>query len=325
MAVAAGQPHKSVLIKMLRGRIEPSMPFGKAPLETGDIAAIEQWIEELEPDALTSAGAKHWAFVRPEKGPPLPVRNKEWVRNGIDNFILSKLEEEGLEAAKEADRRVLIRRLYFDLLGVPPPWEEVKAFVADTSLRAYSDLVDRLLGDPRYGERWARHWLDLARYADSNGYEGDPEYYHTWRYRDYVIDAFNDDKPYDQFIKEQIAGNEFAVVRGARVLPPPDPEKVVAMTFLRLAPFTEPRGERSRHELLTEMTSTVGSVFLGLTVGCAQCHDHKYDPIPTEDFYRMKAFFRHHANRAAAPRRHPATRRTAAGCVLPPGGKRLGG
>ena len=201
VAVAAGQPHKSVLIKMLRGRIEPSMPFGKAPLETGDIAAIEQWIEELEPDALTSAGAKHWAFVRPEKGPPLPVRNKEWVRNGIDNFILSKLEEEGLEVAKEADRRVLIRRLYFDLLGVPPPWEEVKAFVAYTSLRAYSDLVDRLLGDPRYGERWARHWLDLARYADSNGYEGDPEYYHTWRYRDYVIDAFNDDKPYDQFIK----------------------------------------------------------------------------------------------------------------------------
>ena len=291
VAVAAGQPDKSVLIKMLRGRIEPSMPFGKAPLETGDIAAIEQWIEELEPDALTSAGAKHWAFVRPEKGPPPAVRNKEWVRNGIDNFILSKLEEEGLEAAKEADRRVLIRRLYFDLLGVPPPWEEVKAFVADTSLRAYSDLVDRLLGDPRHGERWARHWLDLARYADSNGYEGDPEYYHTWRYRDYVIDAFNDDKPYDQFIKEQIAGNEFAVVRGARVLPPPDPEKVVAMTFLRLAPFTEPRGERSRHELLTEMTSTVGSVFLGLTVGCAQCHDHKYDPIPTDDFYRMKAFF----------------------------------
>ena len=133
--------------------------------------------------------------------------------------------------------------------------------------------------------------MDLARYADSNGYEGDPEYYHTWRYRDYVIDAFNDDKPYDQFIKEQIAGNEFAVVRGARVLPPPDPEKVVAMTFLRLAPFTEPRGERSRHELLTEMTSTVESVFLGLTVGCTQCHDHKYDPIPTDDFYRMKTFF----------------------------------
>ena len=219
------------------------------------------------------------------------VRNQEWGRNGIDNFILSKLEEEGLEPAIEADRRVLIRRLYFDLLGVPPPWKQVKAFVADTSPNAYQQLVDRLLDDPRYGERWARLWLDLARFADSNGYEGDPEYYHTWRYRDYVIDAFNDDKPYDQFIKEQIAGNEFAVVRGAGVLPPPDPEKVVAMTFLRLAPFTEPRGERSRHELLTEMTSTVGSVFLGLTVGCAQCHDHKYDPIPTDDFYRMKAFF----------------------------------
>ncbi len=191
------------------------MPFGKAPLEAGDIAAVERWIERLEPDALTSGGAMHWAFVKPEKHVPAVVRNQEWGRNGIDNFILSKLEEEGLEPAIEADRRVLIRRLYFDLLGVPPPWKQVKAFVADTSPNAYQQLVDRLLDDPRYGERWARLWLDLARFADSNGYEGDPEYYHTWRYRDYVIDAFNDDKPYDQFIKEQIAGNEFAVVRGA--------------------------------------------------------------------------------------------------------------
>ena len=291
VAVAAGQPNESVLVKLLRGQIEPSMPFGKAPLEAGEIAAVEEWIEGLEPDALTSGEAMHWAFVKPQKRAPPAVRDKQWRRNGMDNFILSKLEDEGLEPAIEADRRVLIRRLYFDLLGVPPPWEQVQAFVADTAPRAYEELVDRLLDDPRYGERWARYWLDLVRYADSNGYEGDPEYYHTWRYRDYVIDAFNDDKPYDQFIKEQIAGNEFTVVRGAGVLPPPDPEKVVAMTFLRLAPFTEPRGERSRHELLAEMTSTVGSVFMGLTVGCAQCHDHKYDPIPIDDFYRMKAFF----------------------------------
>ena len=267
------------------------MPFGKAPLEAGDIAAVEQWIEELEPDALTSSGGMHWAFVKPEKRAPTPVRNQEWVRNGIDNFILSKLEEQGLESAKEADRRVLIRRLYFDLIGLPPPWEEVQAFAMDKSPTAYEDLVDRLLVDPRYGERWARHWLDLARYADTSGYEGDPENYHTWRYRDYVMDAFNNDKPYDQFVKEQIAGDEFVRSSSAGPLPAPKPEHVVAMTFLRLAPFTEPRGERSRHELLTEMTSTVSSVFLGLTAGCAQCHDHKYDPIPISDFYRMKAFF----------------------------------
>ena len=123
-AVAAGQPGESLLVKMLRGQVEPSMPFGKAPLKAGDIAAVEQWIEELEPDALTSSGGMHWAFVKPEKHAPAPVRNQEWVRNGIDNFILSKLEEQGLEPAKEADRRVLIRRLYFDLIGLPPPWEK---------------------------------------------------------------------------------------------------------------------------------------------------------------------------------------------------------
>ena len=290
-AVAAGQPGESLLVKMLRGQVEPSMPFGKAPLKAGDIAAVEQWIEELEPDALTSSGGMHWAFVKPEKHAPAPVRNQEWVRNGIDNFISSKLEEQGLEPAKEADSRVLIRRLYFDLIGLPPPWEEVQAFAVDKSPTAYEDLVDRLLVDPRYGERWARHWLDLARYADTSGYEGDPESYHTWRYRDYVVDAFNNDKPYDQFVKEQIAGDKFVRSLSAGPLPAPKPEHVVAMTFLRLAPFTEPRGERSRHELLTEMTSTVSSVFLGLTAGCAQCHDHKYDPIPISDFYRMKAFF----------------------------------
>ena len=186
---------------------------------------------------------------------------------------------------------MLVRRLYFDLIGLPPTPEEVKAFVESNSPKAYEELVERLLADKRYGERWGRHWLDLARYADTNGYEGDPEFAHAWRYRDYVIDAFNNDKPYDEFIKEQIAGDELAPVMSAGPLPPPEPEKVVALTFLRLAPFTEPRGEESRDLLLSEMTSTVSSVFLGLTVGCAKCHDHKYDMVPTKDFYRMKAFF----------------------------------
>ncbi len=232
-----------------------------------------------------------WPFLSLRPTKPVVVKNQGWVRNGIDSFILGKLEAKGLSPAPEAEKRKLMRRLYFDLIGLPPTSEEVEAFPKDTDSKAYEKLVDRLLKDPRYGERWARLWLDLARYADTAGYEGDPDLPHAWRYRDYVIDAFNSDKPYDLFIREQIAGDEFTEIMGAGDLPKTKPEHTVALTFLRLAPFTEPRGDESRHELLNEMTSTVSSVFLGLTVGCAQCHDHKYDPIPTSDFYRLQAFF----------------------------------
>ncbi|HIK90424.1 MAG TPA: DUF1553 domain-containing protein [Planctomycetes bacterium] len=233
---------------------------------------------------------REWPFNPLTETAPPEVHSK-WVRNSIDAFVLKRLNEAGLEPAVEAARRQLVRRLYFDLIGLPPSPEDVETFLDDKSERAYEDLVERLLKDPRYGERWARLWLDLARYADTAGYEGDPDMPHAWRYRDYVIDAFNNDKPYTQFIKEQIAGDEFAEVMGAGDLPGTPSERVVAMTFLRLAPFTEPRGDETRHELLSEMTSTVGSVFLGLTVGCAKCHDHKHDDIPTRDFYRLKAFF----------------------------------
>jgi len=232
-----------------------------------------------------------WTFTTPQAESPPPVQEKDWVRNEIDAFVLAKLEEVGLHPAEEASRQTLIRRLNFDLIGLPPTPGEVDAFIHDTSDDAYEKVVDRLLKDSRYGERWARFWLDLARYADTAGYEGDPDLPHAWRYRDYVIDAFNNDKPYDEFIKDQIAGDEYDEMMGAGDLPDPAPEHVVALTFLRLAPFTEPRGEETRHEMLSEITSTVGSVFLGLTVGCAKCHDHKYDQIPTKDFYRMKAFF----------------------------------
>ncbi|MCA9024131.1 MAG: DUF1553 domain-containing protein [Planctomycetaceae bacterium] len=231
-----------------------------------------------------------WPFTPPQVA-SAPKTDSPWVRNGIDSFILARLHEAGLTPAPEATRQKLVRRLFLDLIGLPPSPEEVQRFLEDDSVHAYEDLVDRLLSDPRYGERWARLWLDLARYADTAGYEGDPDMPHAWRYRDYVIDAFNDDKPYDLFIKEQIAGDEFEEIMGAGELPGTPPERLVAMTFLRLAPFTEPRGDETRHEMLSEMTSTVGSVFLGLTVGCAKCHDHKYDDIPTKDFYRMKAFF----------------------------------
>ncbi|MEE2947407.1 MAG: DUF1553 domain-containing protein [Verrucomicrobiota bacterium] len=235
--------------------------------------------------------AKRWPFTPVAPGVPPAVTNTNWVSNPIDAFILSRLEANGIEPAPLAKRRTLVRRLYFDLLGLPPEPEAADAFVNDRSPLAYERLIDRLLNDPRYGERWARYWLDLARYADTAGYEGDPDMPHAWRYRDYVIDSLNRDKPYDLFIREQIAGDEFKEIMGAGELPGMDSERTVALTFLRLAPFTEPRGDRSRHELLSEMTSTVSSVFLGLTMGCAQCHDHKYDAIPITDFYRMQAFF----------------------------------
>lgn len=234
---------------------------------------------------------REWPFYPPREVKLPRAEPSGWIRNGVDEFVLQKLNSAGLEAAPEATCRQLVRRLYFDLIGVPPDPAEVDAFVNDNTDDAYERLVDRLLQDRRYGERWARLWLDLARYADTAGYEGDPDLPHAWRYRDYVIDSFVKDKPYDLFIKEQLAGDEFADIMGAADLPATPPERVVAMTFLRLAPFTEPRGDETRHELLSEMTSTVSSVFLGLTVGCAKCHDHKYDNIPTEDFYRLKAFF----------------------------------
>ena len=290
-AVNPGDPAKSPLIRLLRGHLTPRMPLGKV-LPENEIAVIEKWISELKPDQTKQSRSNpYWAFVKPERPVPPPVQSTGWVQNPVDRFILSKLEQKGLKPAPEAGRAALIRRVYYDLAGLPPSPEEVKAFVEDASPRAYGELVDRLLKSPRYGERWGRHWLDLARYADTNGYEGDAEFFHAWRYRDYVIDAFNSDKPYDTFIREQLAGDEFAEVNSAGPLPAAEPEKVVALTFLRLAPFTEPRGEESRDILLSEMVTTASSVFLGMTVGCAKCHDHKYDQIPTRDFYRMKAFF----------------------------------
>ena len=239
----------------------------------------------------SAAAEREWPFFPPKNDRPPEVENTAWVRNDIDRFVLGRLEAADLAPAPEAPRETLVRRLYFDLIGLPPTPAEVRAFIDGDDEQAFENLVDRLLADKRYGERWARFWLDLARYADTAGYEGDPDLPHAWRYRDYVIDAFNNDKPYDLFIREQIAGDEFQQIMGAGDLPKTPPDRVVALTFLRLAPFTEPRGDETRHELLSEMTSTVGSVFLGLTVGCAKCHDHKHDDISTADFYRMKAFF----------------------------------
>ena len=245
----------------------------------------------LTPLARTEEVVKPWPFDVPQSVRVPDATTAMAVSNEIDAFVGAKLAAHDLKAFPPADPRTLLRRIYFDLIGLPPTPAEMDAFLENPDPSSYEKVVDQLLEDARYGERWARRWLDLARYADTAGYEGDPDLPYVWRYRDYVIDSFNRDKPYDLFIKEQLAGDEFDEVMGAGDLPTTPAERVVALTFLRLAPFTEPRGDETRHELLSEMTSTVGSVFLGLTIGCAKCHDHKYDDIPTRDFYRLKAFF----------------------------------
>jgi Protein of unknown function (DUF1553)/Protein of unknown function (DUF1549)/Planctomycete cytochrome C len=301
--IQPGKPDESVLLKVLWGQLEPRMPMGGTPLSEDKIQIIADWIKNLQPGEVssTAAPAKWWAFESPRVGASPTVKNTAWVRNPIDNFVLAKLEQNGLAPAPEASRQTLLRRAYFDLIGLPPTPAEVDAFLQDKSPDAYEKLLDRLLADPRYGERWGRHWLDLARYADSQGFEGDPEMSHAWRYRDYVIDSFNKDKPYDRFVKEQIAGDEMGVQasedddaddtprRGGRG---GSPEGQVALGFLRMGPRTpNVSSVESRQIMLDEMTATTSSVFLGLTVKCAQCHNHKYDPIPQKDYYRLEAFF----------------------------------
>ncbi len=278
-----GHPEQSVLIQVLEGHLTPSMPMGSARLPDGKIRAIAKWIEQFKP-APDHANANAWSPFRASGRPDAPdVSRKSWIRNPVDRFILARLEAQGIDPAPGADRRLLMRRLYFNLIGEPPAPNEVDAFLSDTDAEAYDRLVDKLLGDPRYGERWGRHWLDVTRYADTTGGEANREMYHMWRYRDYVIDAFNEDKPYDDFVKEQLAADEFA---------PTDPDRRVATAFLRLGAPPQSQIRRvARQQHLNEVTGTVGSVFLGLSLSCAQCHDHKYDPIPTKDFYRFQAFF----------------------------------
>ena len=225
-----------------------------------------------------------WAY-RPSTRPATPaVRNRAWVRNPIDAFVLAKLEEAGLPPAPEADRPTLVRRLFFDLIGVPPTPEEIEAFVQDRSADAYEKLVDRLLASPRHGERWALYWLDLVRYAESDGFKADDVRPTAWRYRDYVIEAFNSDKPYDRFIREQLAGDE---------LYSEEADAWIATGFNRHFPdeYNAVNLEQRRQEILNDITDTTCQVFLGLTVGCARCHDHKFDPILQTDYYRVQAFF----------------------------------
>jgi hypothetical protein len=255
------------------------------------LAADEKAARRYTEPAVTEKDRAHWAFKTPER-PSLPgVRNAAWVRTAVDAFILNRLEAAGLEPAPPTDRRTLLRRVTFDLTGLPPTPDEVAAFVADDRPDAYARVVERLLASPHHGERWAQHWLDVVRYAESNGYEADGERPHAWRYRDYVVRALNADKPYADFIREQLAGDELA--RGKD--PRQNTDLLVATGFNRCGPVhvvggnTDP--EVNRQEVLTEMTTAVGAAFLGLTVGCARCHDHKFDPFSLADYYRLEAFF----------------------------------
>ena len=230
---------------------------------------------------ITADDREHWSFtslVRPEV--PM-ISADEWSRNEIDSFVLKKLNDEGLKPAPEASHQVLLRRLCFDLTGLPPTLEQIDEFLNDDSPKAYERLVDRLLRSQAYGERWAQHWLDLARFAETDGFEHDKVRPDAWKYRDWVIKAFNDDMPYDEFVRLQLAGDEVGA------------EHRVATGFLTCGPDMPDINlqEERRHSFLNEITSTVGSVFLGLQVGCAQCHDHKFDPISQLDFYRLRAFF----------------------------------
>ncbi|HEV3342411.1 MAG TPA: PSD1 and planctomycete cytochrome C domain-containing protein [Pirellulales bacterium] len=281
-AIVPGKADASPLIERITSpNPDEHMPppdSKKLPLTSEEIELVKRWINEGAPfDA-------HWAYVKPQR-PPLPaVKNASWVRNEIDAFVASRLEEHGLSAAAEADRRTLIRRLSFDLLGLPPKPAEVDAFVADPRSDAYELLVDRLLSSPHYGERMAQYWLDVVRYADSGGYHSDNDRF-VWLYRDYVIQAFNDNKRFDQFTIEQIAGD---------LLPGATREQRIASGYNRLLQTTEEGGAQPKEyaaKYSADRVRNTAAAWLGATMGCSECHDHKFDPYTTRDFYRFAAFF----------------------------------
>jgi hypothetical protein len=240
---------------------------------------------------LTPQDRRHWAFQKPVRPPSPTVRHASWIRTPVDAFIMSRLENAGLEPSPPADKTTLLRRLTFDLTGLPPTPDELDSFLHYAGPDAYVRAVDRLLASPHYGERWAQHWLDVVRYAETNGYEADGERPHAWRYRDYVVRAFNDDKPYNRFLVEQLAGDELARGQEARQMA----DLLVATGFNRCGPIHLTSGNVDkdvlRQEQLTEMTTGVAAAFLGLTMGCARCHDHKFDPISQADYYRLQSFF----------------------------------
>ena len=303
-ALIPGEADASPLYLAAAHQQEPPMPPQGDPLSAADLAVLREWIDRGAPWEASQAEkapaeASWWSFRKPQRPVPPQVRGKDWVQNPIDAFVLARLEEKEFSHAPRADRATLIRRLYFNLIGLPPTPEEVEEFLKDTSPAAYESLVNRLLESPRYGERWGRHWLDVVRYADSAGFETDEYFPYAWRYRDYVIKAFNEDKPYDRFVQEQIAGDELwpnnLDLQGSFAVPKEkllDLEARVATGLYSLTPQTPRFSFREElYERLTDWVDTTGSAFLGLTFGCARCHDHKSDPVSQDDYFRLQAAF----------------------------------
>ena len=304
-AIVGTDPEKSPLWLLAARKQKPHMPHKREKLPEAELKLIADWIRagapyarDLKPPALlkpagfviTEADRNHWAFR------PLP---KAGGRKSVDAFIDAKLQAAGIEPAPAASKETLIRRATLDLTGLPPTPAEVDAFVNDASPDAWDKVIDRLLASPRYGERWGRHWLDLARYAETDGFEHDAVRPHSWRYRDYVIRSLNADKPYDRFIREQVAGDE---------LWPGDPDALIATGFNLLGPDMVDSSDQvqRRHLTLGDMTDTTALVFLGLTLGCARCHDHKFEPLAQKDYYRLLAFFTPSAFRREMPVPTPA-------------------
>lgn len=298
-AIDLESPEDSLLLEAINYDSYEMPPEGQLPED--DIQAITQWVmagapwkgEEFKPDLdhdesrvpQVNEETRKWWSYQPVTRPDVPAADSSWAQNDIDRFIVAKLNDNGLKPAGQADRRTLVRRAYYDLLGLPPTMEEVEEFVADQSPDAWERLVDRLLASPHYGEKWGRHWLDVVRYAESNSYERDGTKPFVWRYRDYVIRSFNNDKPYDMFLMEQLAGDEMNEVT---------PERVIATGYYRLGLWDDEPADPKQawYDDMDDVLATTSQAMLGMTINCARCHDHKIDPVPQEDYYRMLAFFR---------------------------------
>lgn len=294
-AIVPGKPDKSLLIRAVR-QVDDDLKMPKDNrLTQPQIAELVRWVEMGAPFPAAMGAAQrtrdpdHWAFQTPA-APPLPaVTNLEWPQSALDHFVLAKLEEVGLSPTMRTDKRTLIRRVTFDLIGLPPTPDEIDAFLADESPDAFARIVDRLLESPRYGERWGRHWLDVARYADSNGFDENVAHGNAWRYRDYVVAAFNRDKPFNQFVIEQLAGDLLPFNGKTQ-----QHEQLIATGFLSIGPkvLAETDQAKMRMDIIDEQLDTTGRAFLGLTLGCARCHDHKFDPIDTADYYALAGIFK---------------------------------
>ena len=307
VALVPGNAEQSLLYQAAAHQGELKMPPGSnSPLPPEELMVLKKWIEEgaAWPEGIAAAKKMEtswWSFKKVRRPPVPSLANQDGPINPIDAFVLVKLKEKGLRPAPKADKRTLLRRTYYDLIGLPPAPEQLDRFLKDTSPEAYEKVVDELLDSSQYGECWGRHWLDVVRYADSAGFEGDVFYPNAWRYRDYVIKSFNEDKPYDRFIQEQVAGDELwpdnLDLQGFYDVPLEKLEHLEARIGTGLYTLGQEIQEshldatKLRYERLTDAVDTTGAAFLGLTFGCARCHDHKFDPIPQKDYFRLQALF----------------------------------